>query len=189
MKFNLSINVVTSLSEIWGLAGRYLVAKDAFSPLVSPLDLQEPILKSGFRGDQGSFSSWLMARKVDRDTKWSGPFLPPSQPHHYCNPWCYVCSNLSAFLFIPWIRWSHSCLRDFAPGVSSACNTVSSTLHGWLLLIRYQLKCHLLRWTFLMILSTEVSLFHHHSAITHPRLFSTIPVSFWKNHPPPKDKL
>ena len=69
MKFNLSINVVTSLSEIWGLAGRYLVAKDAFSPLVSPLDLQEPILKSGFRGDQGSFSSWLMARKVDRDTK------------------------------------------------------------------------------------------------------------------------
>lgn len=68
MKFNLSINVVTSLSEIWGLAGRYLVAKDAFSPLVSPLDLQEPILKSGFRGDQGSFSSWLMARKVDRDT-------------------------------------------------------------------------------------------------------------------------
>lgn len=50
MKFNHSINAVTSLLESRGLAGRHLVAKDAFNPLVSPLDLQEPILKSGFRG-------------------------------------------------------------------------------------------------------------------------------------------
>ena len=53
-EFNHSIKV-TSLSESGELARRHLVAKDAFNPLVSPLDLQEPILKSGFRGDQGSF--------------------------------------------------------------------------------------------------------------------------------------
>ena len=45
-EFNHSIKV-TSLSESGELARRHLVAKDAFNPLVSPLDLQEPILKSG----------------------------------------------------------------------------------------------------------------------------------------------